>query len=149
MSGRGLFILGLTLGAGLSAEEFALSIGPAVAGQNYSAKNAVMAVRTKGCAEPGKAEVTGAAEGLVNGTRRSVRLARMMSLGTPGVYAVFREWPQEGAWVVNVTGRCAGSKAAVVVAVGEKGFVRESAKFYSRAATDEEVAAVLKEHASK
>jgi hypothetical protein len=60
------------------------------------------------------------------------------------VVAVNKEWPAEGVWVVKLTGTCKSAKAGVVVPFGPKGFLRESSKFFSRAASEAEVEASLK-----
>src|SRR5882672_2063950 len=75
---------------------FFLTIGNPVAANVPQAKGAVLVVRPDGCHEPAKAKITGAAEGIGNGARRSVPL-KLTALPTPGVYAVNREWPAEGA----------------------------------------------------
>ncbi len=128
---------------GASAADFAIGIGPSVAGNSLHAKGAVMVARPEGCAEPAKARFEGTAEGLVNGARRSVPL-RLLPLETPGVVAVLQEWPNEGIWVVKLTATCQASKAGAVVPFDQKRFLRESSKFFSRAASDAEVEASLK-----
>jgi hypothetical protein len=47
-------------------------------------------------------DLTGSAEGLMDGARRSVAL-RFTPTGKPGVYAVRRQWPSGGAWVLRIT----------------------------------------------
>ncbi|HEU4995375.1 MAG TPA: hypothetical protein VFT29_11180 [Gemmatimonadaceae bacterium] len=48
--------------------------------------------------------VSGTAEGLVNGTRRTISL-EFKNTSRPGVYALNKQWPTEGVWtlVVGVT----------------------------------------------
>jgi len=48
------------------------------------------------------ADLSGSAEGLVDGKRQSVAL-RFEPTARPDVYAVRRQWPAGGAWVVRVT----------------------------------------------
>jgi hypothetical protein len=122
---------------------FTFSIGSPVAAQEYAAKTAAFAFRTEGCAEPAKAQIGGTAEGLIGSERRSVAL-KIAAMSKPGVYAVYQNWPAGGAWVVNLKGTCAGEDAGAIVPIGPKGFIRESAKFYQRAATNEEIEASLK-----
>ena len=128
---------------GASAADFAIGIASSVAGKSFQAKSAVMVARPDGCAEPANARIEGTAEGLVNGARRSITL-KLVALDTPGVVAVNKEWPAEGVWVVKLTGTCKSAKAGAVVPFGPKGFLRESSKFFSRAANDAEVEASLK-----
>ena len=125
------------------AEGFTFTIGSPVASQDFHAKGAAFVFRTEGCAEPAKSQVGGTAEGLVNGERRSVAL-KVAPMSKPGVYAVHQSWPAEGAWVVNLKGACADASTGAVVPIGPKGFIRESAKFYSRPATDAEIDTSLK-----
>lgn len=128
---------------GASAADFAIGIANSVAGKSFQAKSAVMVARPDGCADPANARMEGTAEGLINGSRRSIPL-KLVPLDTPGVVAVNKEWPAEGLWVVKLTGTCKSAKAGVVVPFGPKGFLRESSKFFSRAAKDAEVEASLK-----
>ena len=136
--------------ASASGKDFSLTIGNPVAvalpdGVNpvVKKKDAGMAVRVENCADVASSHVTATAEGIVNGARRSVPL-RLVAATTPGAYAVSRDWPWEGAWVVHLTGHCGASTASAVVPFGPNGFIRESSKFFPRAATAAEVEAILK-----
>jgi hypothetical protein len=51
---------------------------------------------------PTLADVSGSAEGLVAGTRRSIAL-ELDATSRPGVFAVRRQWPSEGTWIVRVS----------------------------------------------
>jgi len=46
-------------------------------------------------------DLTGTAEGLVNGARRSVAL-RFDATSRPNVFGLTRQWPTEGSWVVRI-----------------------------------------------
>ena len=48
------------------------------------------------------ADLSGSAEGLVRGARRSVPL-RFDATSRPDVYAVRRQWPTEGTWLLRIT----------------------------------------------
>jgi hypothetical protein len=48
------------------------------------------------------APVTGTAEGIVSGERRSVTL-KVAGTSRTGVYALKKQWPSEGAWVLFIT----------------------------------------------
>lgn len=70
--------------------------------------------------------VTGTAEGMVRGQRRSLEL-EFDRTSRPGVLALKRQWPAEGAWVLAIrVGRGEGSATALVgiAADGEVRFVR-------------------------
>jgi hypothetical protein len=125
------------------AEGFTFTIGSPVASPDGRAKTAAFVFRTEGCADSAKAQISGTAEGLVKGARRSMAL-KVGPLSTPGVYAVYQNWPAEGEWVVNLKGTCVGANAGVLIPIGSKGFIRESSKFFPRPATDAEIEASLK-----
>ena len=126
------------------ADGFTFSVGSPVASQDYQAKGAAFVFRTQGCAEPAKSQISGTAEGLVKGERRSVAL-KVVALTKPGVYAVYQSWPAEGEWEVNLKGTCAEASAGAIVPIGPKGFIRESSKFFPRPATKAEIETSLKE----
>ena len=124
------------------ADGFTFTIGSSVASQDFHFKMAAFVFRTDGC-DPAKAQVSGTAEGLVNGERRSLAL-KVAATSKPGVYAVIQNWPAEGAWVVNLKGSCEGANAGALVPMGPHGFIRESAKFFPRTATSAEIETSLK-----
>jgi len=124
-------------------EGFTFTVGSPVASQDYQAKGAAFVFRTQGCAEPAKSQISGTAEGLVKGSRRSVAL-KVVAMTKPGVYAVYQNWPPEGDWVVNLKGTCADASADAIVPIGPKGFIRESSKFFPRPATNAEIETSLK-----
>jgi hypothetical protein len=125
------------------AAGFAFNIGGAVASGDFRTKSAAFVFRTEGCADAAKPQVSGTAEGLVNGVRRSVAL-RLMESSKPGVYAVIQNWPDEGEWVVALKGTCADANAGAIVPIGPNGFIRESSKFFPRSATSAEIETSLK-----
>jgi hypothetical protein len=125
------------------AEGFTFTIGSPVASPDGRAKTAAFVFRTEGCADSAKAQISGTAEGLVKGARRSMAL-KVGPLSTPGVYAVYQNWPAEGEWVVNLKGTCVGANAGALIPIGSKGFIRESSKFFPRPATDAEIETSLK-----
>lgn len=51
---------------------------------------------------PTPRDLVGSAEGIVNGQRQSVAL-RFDPTSQPGVFAVRRQWPAQGAWVLKIT----------------------------------------------
>ena len=106
-------------------------------------KDALFAVRTEGCADPAHAKIEATAEGLVNGARQSAAV-RLTPAAAPGVFVVSRDWFDQGAWVVSLSGVCAGAKAGALVPIGPGGFMRESSKFFPRFTTKAEIEATLK-----
>jgi len=123
--------------------DFRFDIGSPVAAGDFAFKTAAFVFRTEGCTDPAKAQINATAEGLVKGARRSVPL-KVATIARPGVYAVFQTWGPDGAWVVNLKGACGDANAGAVVPFGPKGFIRESAKFFPRSATDAEIEESLK-----
>jgi hypothetical protein len=79
-------------------------------------KNAAMVVRTYGCHQPSDANVTATAEGLVAGKRQSVKLDLVAT--SKGVYAINKQWPSEGYWVVAITGNYLGRTSSALVRLG-------------------------------
>jgi len=124
------------------AQAFTFTIGSPVASQDGRSKMAAFVFRTEGCAEVTKAQVSGTAEGLVQGARKSVAL-NLVAMSTPGVYAVYPTWPAEGAWIVSLRGTCAGATAGALIPIGPGGFIRASSKMFTRPATPPEVDAAL------
>ena len=128
--------------SGVCAADFSMEIGNPVAA-NTVTKTAGLAVRLTNCPDVAKARLTAVAEGLLDGTRKSVPL-RVVS-GTPGVYAVAQDWSKDGTWVVNLTATCGEAKAGAVVPFRGSAFLRESTRFFPRFATAAEVEVSLKE----
>jgi hypothetical protein len=46
-------------------------------------------------------DLSGTAEGIVNGSRRSIAL-RFDTTGRPNVFAVRRQWPSDGTWLLRI-----------------------------------------------
>jgi hypothetical protein len=135
--------MGVAVAALALADGFTFVIGSPVAAQDFAVKSAAFVLRTEGCADPAKAQVTGTAEGFVKGMRRSLPL-RVTPASRPGVYAVFQTWRPDGQWVANLKGTCGEAVAGAIVPIGPKGFIRESSKFFPRPATDAEIESSLK-----
>src|SRR5262245_49097126 len=126
------------------SQEFALQVGPPVAGGAQQAKKSVFVVRPGGCADPAAAQITATAEGLVNGVRQSVPL-KLAALPTPGVHAVSQDWPNGGFWIVNLAGTCAGKSAGAIVPLGAtNSYRRETVKLLAHPPTPAEIDASLK-----
>jgi hypothetical protein len=143
----GLVTLLAMVGSSASAQDFALQVGPPIAGAAGSAqpaKKSVLVVRPGGCADPARVEIRGTAEGIVNGARQTVPL-KLTALPTPGVHALERAWPNGGIWVINLAGTCAGKTAGAIVSMGtQEIYKRDLVKFLSHHATPAEIDASLK-----
>ena len=137
-----LGIVTSTVAALAFGQTFTFTIGSPVASQDGRSKLAAFVFRTEGCADATKATVDGTAEGLVQGTRKSVAL-KLTAMSTPGVYAVYPTWGADGDWVVSLHGSCAGASAGALIPIGPGGFNRATSKFFPRAATSQELDAAL------
>lgn len=140
-----LLILALALGSAayLTAGGFWLTLGNPAASSDPKAEGAVLIVRPDGCGEPAKATMAGTAEGVINGRRQSVPL-KLVALSQPGTYAVHRNWPKEGSWVLSIVGKYQGAVTSAVVPIGPDGFERKAATFAQGQPAKREIEALLK-----
>lgn len=126
---------------------FRLEIGSNIAGvPTLKIKNVVIMARALACDDDASVQMTGTAEGMVKGQRQSLQLG-LMAMPTPGVFAVRKQW-SDGTWIVNLTATCPGRKrtAGALVALDQKSaLLRAKTKLLERAATEREVAALLKD----
>jgi hypothetical protein len=137
-------MLAILLMIAAGGQGFTLQVGPPVAGNAPSTKNAVFVVRPGDCPDPAAARITARAEGLVGGARRSLPLS-ITALPTPGVHAVKKEWPDGGAWIVNVVVACAGKTSGALVTLGPKSsYRRDGVKMIPHEPTEQEIDASLK-----
>jgi hypothetical protein len=139
-------ISAVLLTATLYGGGFALSVDQVSASPEARAQHAVLLARITSCADPEKSTVTATAEGIVNGKRTTIPL-KVVKLAEPGAFAVTRELPQEGDWVIRLvaTHPAFGTYATGIVAPVSAGEVSPaSAKIYRRAPTSKDVDAALK-----
>jgi hypothetical protein len=137
----------------IAGQWFRLEVGPPVAAGTGSTaarqfkKNVVLVVRPLVCDAPSHVQITGTAEGVMNGARQSVALSLMAVDPEKGVYAVLQQWPSEGHWVVRLNGSCPSSKASASTLVPMNGstFIREKTQVLRELATPQQVDALLKE----
>ncbi len=74
-------------------------------------------------AQPIAYPITGTAEGIVNGERRSIKL-KFTETGRPAVYGLSRQWPEEGVWTLVIKmsrGDHGSDGATAVVELGADG----------------------------
>jgi hypothetical protein len=136
--------MALSRGLMPSAQEFALQVGPPIAGNAQPAKSSLLVVRSGGCGDPAAATITATAEGIVDGARRSVPLT-LMPMSTPGVHAVPKDWAKRGVWIVNLVGSCAGKTAGAIVSIGSAAtYRRDAVKLLTHPASAAEIDASLK-----
>lgn len=127
----------------LAGAMFKLEIGHPIAGGSAGKNKAVLVARPL-CCDPATVRITATAEGIVNGTRRSIPL-EVQALSTPGVHAIARQWP-DGRWVLNLTGTCAerNATASAIVPLTATGFARDKIQFFARAATSAEIESAVR-----
>jgi hypothetical protein len=92
--------------------------------------------------------VTGTAEGIVNGERRTIRLD-LVPVGANGRYAVRKVWPDQGVWVLRFTLDKGDAVATALVGIGGKGevsfvHVPTGPRGYPRAVADAEISQMLR-----
>ena len=88
-------------------------------------RNALLLVHSYHHATPVGLPVSGTGEGIVSGQRRTVKL-EFENTARPGVFALRKQWPTEGAWVLNITvsqGDHEYDKAGALVTIGADGQV--------------------------
>lgn len=137
-----LRVVALLIPALAIAQGFTFEVASPVASQDFHFKTAAFVFRTQGCGVA-KPKLSATAEGIDNHERRSLPL-KVMEGSKPGVYAVFQTWSNTGHWIVNLAGACGNSNAGAILPIGQNGFIRDSAKFLSHAASRTEVDASLK-----
>ena len=126
-----------------AAADFSIQIANPLAAQTYHMKSSAFVFRAVGCESPAQPEVSASAEGLVLGQRRTVAV-KVQAAQAPGVFGIFRQWPDEGVWIVHLSGRCGPKSASVLVATDAKGFLRDSSIFLTRPAMESDIQAALK-----
>jgi hypothetical protein len=129
------------LAAPLLAGALQLQLGNPAANPEALEKHAVLVARISACHSPEKTTVAATAEGMVDGVRRSIPL-KVISLSPPGTFAVAREWPAEGTWVVKMVATNPDYKdyaTSVVVPIAKTSAQFGAVKHYSHAPTEAEV----------
>jgi hypothetical protein len=91
---------------------------------NPASRGAVMLVHAYSCGGPTPKAVTGTAEGIVKGERKTIALT-LESTGATGVYAVKKQWPSEGTWVLAFS-MSIGGEVSTLVTLGPNGGVESS-----------------------
>ncbi|HWR54253.1 MAG TPA: hypothetical protein VN428_24310 [Bryobacteraceae bacterium] len=132
----------LALVAQLNAGGFWLTAGNPEASAEARAMKAVLTAKAMGCHNPEQAEFTGTAIGIVNGERRTVPL-KLASLPDATMIAVTRQWPADGRWVIQLTGKYNGAVATLLVPAGPEGVDRYAAKQIRGEPKPEMIAALL------
>ena len=106
------------------------------------AHKAVLTLKLAGCHEPQKALLTGTAIGVIDGRKQTIAL-EIDALSEPGTYALTRQWPDKGRWVLEFVAKDQGRITSTLVGAGPGGIERETAKMGMHEPVPEEVAALL------
>jgi hypothetical protein len=100
---------------------FQISVETPAGSKDAQMKDVVLIARTFGCHQPADAKLSATAEGFLNGNRRSLPL-ELRSIGS-GVYAIKKQWPSEGRWVLAITGAYNTMISSVLVELDSTGNV--------------------------
>jgi|SRR5688572_8368045 len=131
---------------------FRIEVGPPVAAGFEKLKEMkkpngklVFVARPRLCDSVADVKMTGSAEGMVNGARRSVALTLVAIDPAEGVYGVLKQWKNGGHWVVQLNGTCPNPKASAstLVPMNDAAFIREKIEVLGEPATKKQVDAAL------
>jgi hypothetical protein len=106
------------------------------------AMGAVVTAKLAGCYRPEAAKLSASAIGVVHGRRQTIEL-KLSALKEPGFYAVTRQWPDEGKWVLQFVADSNGMLGSTLVAVTANGVDRKTMRQAMRAPSSEDVEALL------
>ena len=128
----------------LFAGGFWLQLGNPEASAEARKAGAVITIKAVGCHDPANAEVTAAAVGILDGKRQTIPL-KLTRLSEPGMFALSQQWPKEGRWVIELTGRNGPQFTNTLVPAGPAGVDRYHARFGIQPFGDRDVADMLQE----
>ena len=127
----------------LWAGGFWLQLGNPEANTEARNANAVLVIKAVGCHDPATAKVSARAVGTVDGKRQVIPL-KLTALGEPGVFALARQWPEQGKWVIALTGKNGEQFTNTLVSAGPSGIDRLHAKAEMKPFTQDDVEAMLR-----
>jgi hypothetical protein len=139
-----LVVSALALASAIALWAGGLFVVPGNPEANAEARSlkAVLTLKLAGCHEPQKAALAATAIGVVDGKKQTIPL-KIDSLSEPGTYAVTRQWPEKGRWVLEFVAKDQGRITSTLVGAGPGGIERETAKMGMHEPMPEEVAALL------
>lgn len=109
---------------------FAVILGNPQANAEARALNAAVTAKAVGCGQPEKASVTAHAVGIVDGRRQIIPL-KVSPLKEKGMFAVTRQWPDQGRWTIEFVAEEGGRTTATVARVTETGVDYNGARFHA------------------
>lgn len=133
----------LACAAQLNAGGLWVVLGNPEANPQAKAMKAFVTAKMAGCHDPDKAKLTAVAIGKVNGVRKTVEL-KLTPLAEPGSYALTRQWPAEGRWVLQFTGESSGVVTSSVIAAGADGVALATLRSAMRSPSSDDVEALLR-----
>jgi hypothetical protein len=141
---QSLVVSALALASAVALWAGGLFVVPGNPDANAEARalKAVLTLMLAGCHEPQKALLTGTAVGVIDGRKQTIPL-QIDPLSEPGTYALTRQWPDKGRWVLEFVAKDQGRITSTLVGAGPGGIERESAKMGMHEPLPEEVAAML------
>ena len=134
----------LMLAGQLLAGGFFLQLGNPEASAEAQRYHAVVTIKAAGCHDPGAAQLTATAIGMVDGQRKSIPLT-LTKLAEPGFFALSQQWPTQGRWVIELKGRNGELFTNTLVAAGPSGVDRLHAKFDMKPFVERDVTAMLED----
>ena len=137
-------LLLVALSSRLFAGGFWLQLGNPEASGEARKAGAVVTIKAVGCHDPATAQVTATAIGVVDGRRQTIAL-KVTPLPGAGMFALSQQWPKEGRWVIELTGRNGEQFTNTLIAAGPGGLDRVHAKADMKPFGDRDVTAMLEE----
>lgn len=111
-----VFLVSLFLYTSASAGGFHISVKKTNGEVTAYAKNVMLIVQPFGCHKPTDAQISGTAEGIVNGKRKSIELKFVKN--NNGISTLTKQWPDEGVWVIAINASYNDAKSSALVEVG-------------------------------
>lgn len=137
----------LSATAPIFAGALTLEVGNPANNPEAKANHVVLLGRMTACHSPEKTAITASAEGIVDGSRKSIPL-KVIRLSAPGTFGVAREWPEQGVWAIKMIATNPEYKnysAGVLVPFGKDSFQWADVKHYFHAPAAAEIDSILAE----
>ncbi len=111
----------------LWAGGFWLQLGNPEANPEAKKANAALLIKAVGCHDPAAARVTARAVGTVDGKSQVIPL-KLTALSEAGTFALARQWPDQGKWVIELVGKNGEMFTNTLVSAGPSGLDRLHAR---------------------
>jgi len=132
----------MTFAGHLLAGGFWLQLGNPEASPEARKAHAVLTIQAVGCHDPATAQVRATAIGIVDGRRQEIPL-KVTPLAGAGRFAISRQWPAAGRWVIQLTGTNGEQFTNSLVPATADGVDRAHARADMKHFTPSDVAAML------